>query len=73
MDQWSEDWVFQRSSAATTKADGGTMQQRCPNCGAPLNLDLAGVCHYCKAPVMSGSYDWVLARIDQVLGPAQAV
>lgn len=73
VDQWSEDWVFQRSSSATTKADGGTMQQRCPNCGAPLNLDLAGVCHYCKAPVMSGSYDWVLARIDQVLGPAQAV
>jgi predicted lipid-binding transport protein (Tim44 family) len=71
--QWSEDWVFQRSSSATTKADGGTMQQRCPNCGAPLDLDLAGVCHYCKAPVMSGSYDWVLTRIDQVLGPAQAV
>jgi predicted lipid-binding transport protein (Tim44 family) len=70
---WSEDWVFQRSSSATTKEDGGTMQQRCPNCGAPLNLDLAGVCHYCKAPVMSGSYDWVLARIDQVLGPAEAV
>ena len=73
VDQWSEDWVFQRSSSATTKADGGTMQQRCPNCGAPLDLDLAGVCHYCKAPVMSGSYDWVLARIDQVLGPAAAV
>jgi predicted lipid-binding transport protein (Tim44 family) len=71
VDQWSEDWVFQRSSSATTKTDGGTMQQRCPNCGAPLELDLAGVCHYCKAPVMSGSYDWVLARIDQVLGPAQ--
>jgi predicted lipid-binding transport protein (Tim44 family) len=73
VDQWSEDWVFQRSSSATTKTDGGTMQQRCPNCGAPLNLDLAGVCHYCKAPVMSGAYDWVLARIDQVLGPAAAV
>jgi predicted lipid-binding transport protein (Tim44 family) len=71
VDQWSEDWVFQRSSSATTKTDGGTMQQRCPNCGAPLDLDLAGVCHYCKAPVMSGSYDWVLARIDQVLGPAE--
>jgi hypothetical protein len=24
------------------------------------------VCSYCKAPVMSGDYDWVLARIDQV-------
>jgi len=25
-----------------------------------------GVCSYCKAPVMSGNYDWVLTRIDQV-------
>ncbi len=66
VDQWSEDWVFQRSAAATTKADGGTLQKKCPNCGAPLNLDLAGVCHYCRAPVMSGDYDWVLTRIDQV-------
>ena len=63
---WQEDWVFQRSSKATTKTDGGTMQQKCPNCGAPLDVDLAGVCKYCRAPVMSGDYDWVLARIDQV-------
>ena len=66
MTNWQEDWVFQRSSKATTKAAGGTMQQKCPNCGAPLDLDLAGVCKYCRAPVMSGAYDWVLARIDQV-------
>ncbi|GAC1539179.1 MAG: hypothetical protein NVS3B12_25150 [Acidimicrobiales bacterium] len=66
MSNWQEDWVFQRSSKATTKASGGTMQQKCPNCGAPLDLDLSGVCKYCRAPVMSGDYDWVLARIDQV-------
>ena len=34
--------------------------------GAPLDLDLAGVCKYCKAPISSGAYDWVLARIAQV-------
>jgi predicted lipid-binding transport protein (Tim44 family) len=67
MTHWQEDWTFQRSSSATTKPEGGTMQKKCPNCGAPLDLDLAGVCKYCKAPVMSGSYDWVLSRIDQVL------
>jgi predicted lipid-binding transport protein (Tim44 family) len=64
--QWAEDWVLQRSSQATTKADGGTMSHKCPNCGAPLDVDLAGVCSYCKAPVMSGKYDWVLTRIDQI-------
>jgi len=66
VEQWSEDWVFQRSSSATTKPKGGTLSQKCPNCGAPLDVDLAGVCPYCKAPVMSGEYDWVLTRIDQV-------
>jgi predicted lipid-binding transport protein (Tim44 family) len=66
VEQWSEDWVFQRSSSATTNPKGGTLSQRCPNCGAPLDLDLAGVCSYCRAPVMSGRYDWVLTRIDQV-------
>jgi predicted lipid-binding transport protein (Tim44 family) len=64
--QFTEDWVFQRSSSATTNPKGGTLSQRCPNCGAPLDLDLAGVCSYCRAPVMSGRYDWVLSRIDQV-------
>lgn len=66
--EWAEDWTFQRSSRATTQAGGGTLSQKCPNCGAPLNVDLAGVCPFCKAPVMSGDYDWVLARISQLAG-----
>ena len=64
--QWQEDWTFQRSSAAKTKEGGGTLGSKCPNCGAPLDVDLAGMCRYCKAPIMSGDYDWVLARISQV-------
>ncbi len=64
--QWTEDWTFQRAASATTPAEGGTMAAKCPNCGAPLDLDLSGECKYCKAPVSSGAYDWVLARIAQV-------
>lgn len=63
---WAEDWVFQRKSSAVTKPNGGTMSKKCPNCGAPLDLDLAGVCKYCRAPVMSGEFDWVLTRIEQL-------
>jgi predicted lipid-binding transport protein (Tim44 family) len=66
VDQWQEDWTWQRSSSATTKTGGGTLSSKCPNCGAPLDLDLQGVCKFCHAPVMSGKYDWVLARIAQV-------
>lgn len=63
---WAEDWTFQRAAGATTPQAGGTMTDKCPNCGAPLQLDFTGVCHYCKALVSSGTYDWVLARIAQV-------
>jgi predicted lipid-binding transport protein (Tim44 family) len=63
--QWMEDWTFQRSASATTPTAGGTMADKCPNCGAPLDLDLEGQCKYCRAPVSSGAYDWVLARIAQ--------
>ena len=63
---WQEDWTFQRSSSAQTKVGGTTIGSKCPNCGAPLDVDLAGACRYCKAMIMSGDYDWVLARISQV-------
>jgi len=64
--QWQEIWTFQRSSGATTKLDGGTLNSHCPNCGAPLNLDMQGVCTYCHAAIMGGKYDWVLSRIAPV-------
>ena len=32
-----------------------------------VDLDLQGVCKYCHEAVMSGKYDWVLTRIEQVL------
>lgn len=66
LEPWQEDWTWQRASSATTPADGGTLTRNCPNCGAPLDVNLSGECKYCKAPVMSGQYDWVLTRIDQV-------
>ncbi|MDQ1367025.1 MAG: hypothetical protein QOJ52_2968 [Acidimicrobiaceae bacterium] len=67
VEQWQEDWTFQRSSDATTKPGAGTLNSKCPNCGAPLNVDLQGVCGFCHQPIMGGKYDWVLARISQVM------
>ena len=62
---WTEDWIFQRSSGAVTKPEG-LLTHKCPNCGAPINVNAQGMCEYCKQQVMSGKYDWVLTRIDQV-------
>ena len=65
IEAWTEVWTFQRASTAVTQVGAGTLAQKCPNCGAPLKVDLAGICKYCKANVMAGDQDWVLVRIDE--------
>jgi hypothetical protein len=57
---WSEDLTFARSAGAVTPASGGLPANRCPSCGAPLDLDPGGVCRYCKGVVTAGNYDWVM-------------
>lgn len=57
---WSEDLTFARSAGAVTPASGGLPANRCPSCGAPLDLDPGGACRYCKGVVTAGNYDWVL-------------
>jgi hypothetical protein len=57
---WSEDLTFARSAGAVTPASGGLPANRCPSCGAHLDLDPGGACRYCRGIVTAGSYDWVL-------------
>ena len=61
---WEQDWVFQRSSQATTSG-GNANGQRCPNCGAPLDVDIAGICKNCKASVRGGDADWIVFSAGQ--------
>ena len=62
---FQEEWTFQRSVGATTSNKPGTLENSCPNCGAPLSVTQIGECRYCKAAVTSGKFDWVVSRIDQ--------
>ena len=66
MEPWCEDWIYQRSAQAKTNPEGGLLQRKCPNCGAPLDVEDTGACKYCRAPIMGGDQDWVLVRIDQL-------
>lgn len=66
MEPWCEDWIYQRSARAKTNLEGGLLQRKCPNCGAPLDVEDTGACKYCRAPIMGGDQDWVLVRIDQL-------
>ncbi|HEY5952440.1 MAG TPA: TIM44-like domain-containing protein [Kofleriaceae bacterium] len=59
---YSEYWTLIRSAArkGPTKTDA-----TCGNCGAPLDVSMAGACKYCGAHITAGEFDWVLSKIEQ--------
>ncbi|HEY2975670.1 MAG TPA: TIM44-like domain-containing protein [Pyrinomonadaceae bacterium] len=60
---WSEYWTFIRNRQA--KAAPALADLNCPNCGAPLKVNYAGVCEFCGGKITSGEFDWVLSKIEQ--------
>ncbi|OLE52543.1 MAG: hypothetical protein AUG51_17335 [Acidobacteria bacterium 13_1_20CM_3_53_8] len=61
--RWSEYWTFIRSREAKPAAARADLN--CPNCGAPLKVNMMGVCEFCGGKVSSGDFDWVLSKIEQ--------
>jgi predicted lipid-binding transport protein (Tim44 family) len=59
---YTEYWTLIRGASARTRTVG---DKACPNCGAPLSINMAGSCTHCQAKVTSGNFDWVLSRIEQ--------
>jgi DNA-directed RNA polymerase subunit RPC12/RpoP len=59
---YSEYWTLIRGSGVrgAPRAD-----KTCPNCGAPLDTNMAGECAHCGAKITSGDFDWVLSQIEQ--------
>lgn len=62
---FTEYWIFIRKSNLKTKVKEGIFDRKCPNCGAPIEVSVSGVCKYCDANVVNGDYDWVLSEIVQ--------
>jgi hypothetical protein len=60
---WSEYWTFVRNRKA--KGTAARADLNCPNCGAPLKVNNAGICQFCGGKITSGEFDWVLSRIEQ--------
>ena len=61
--RWSEYWTFIRNRGS--KSESARADLNCPNCGAPLKINAAGVCEYCSGKITSGDFDWVLSKIEQ--------
>lgn len=59
---YSEYWTLIRSAKVkgAPRADAA-----CPNCGAPLAVNMAGHCEHCGALITRGDFDWVLSKIEQ--------
>lgn len=60
--QYSEYWTLIRGASRT---GAPRTEPVCPNCGAGLDINMAGHCKHCRAKVTSGEFDWVLSRIEQ--------
>ena len=61
--RWSEYWTFVRNRNA--KPAPARADLNCPNCGAPLKVNVTGICEYCRGKITSGEFDWVLSKIEQ--------
>jgi hypothetical protein len=61
--RWTEYWTFIRNRQA--KPAHARTDLSCPNCGAPLKVNVTGICEFCGGKITSGEFDWVLSKIEQ--------
>jgi uncharacterized Zn finger protein (UPF0148 family) len=59
---YTEYWTLIRSHA---RKGAPVAKPACSNCGAPLDITMAGECAHCGAHVSAGEFDWVLSKIEQ--------
>jgi ribosomal protein L37AE/L43A len=59
---YSEYWTLIRGAGVR---GAPRAKKNCPNCGAPLEVSMAGRCNHCDAKITSGEFDWVLSKIEQ--------
>ncbi len=62
--RFSEYWTFVRRTGVV-KDEISFNPDQCPNCGAPVNMGMTGICSYCNSKVTTGDFGWVLSRITQ--------
>ena len=55
---------MRRFGVKTHTAEERVYAENCPNCGAPVNVNTASVCEYCKSTLSSGNFDWVLCKFS---------
>lgn len=60
--QFSEYWTFvRRDGVDKDNEEYNTLT--CPNCGAPIEVGMTGICGHCDTKVSTGEFGWVLSNI----------
>ncbi|MDQ7821298.1 MAG: Tim44-like domain-containing protein [Candidatus Eremiobacteraeota bacterium] len=62
--KFSEYWTFIRRSGVGA-GEKARHEGFCPNCGAELKVNMAGICEFCESKITSGEFGWVLSSIEQ--------
>ena len=57
------EWDMSRTAGASTLKKAGINKVFCPNCGAPLDINVSARCEYCDSVITSSEHDWAICGI----------
>jgi Tim44-like domain len=60
----SERWTLTRPAGEKSRPPERARVLDCPNCGAPLDKLVGGVCGYCNQNVDGGDHDWTVQSLE---------
>jgi len=57
------EWTLSRPSGKTSGSQSGMKDSKCPNCGAPLDINQSARCPYCDSVITTDDHDFVISAI----------
>ena len=61
--------TFVRKKGLKTKPTNTEIHEnKCPNCGSPLEFTSSGKCPYCRSIITLGEHDWLLSNLEKFNG-----
>ena len=57
------EWDMSRTTGFATLKKDGVGRVFCPNCGAPLDVNVSARCEYCGGVITNSDHDWAIAKI----------
>ena len=60
------EWDMSRTTGVPTLKKAGINKIICPNCGAPLDINVSARCEYCNSVIESSEHDWAICSIKAI-------